>query len=48
VHWKTFGLSVGFGVVESGALVRSSYHADEQSQKYTGDEHLNRVNALAG
>jgi len=45
--WKAFGLSIGFGVVESGALVRSSYHADEQSQKYTGTEHLNRENALA-
>jgi len=45
--WKSFGLSIGFGVVESGALVRSSYHADEQSQKYTGTEHLNRENALA-
>lgn len=47
VHWKNFGLSLGLGVVESGALVRSSYHADEQSQKYTGDEHLNTANALA-
>ena len=46
-HWKEFGLSIGFGVVESGPLVRSSYHADEQSQKYTGDEHLNTSNALA-
>ena len=46
-HWKTFGLSLGLGVVESGALVRSSYHADEQSQKYTGAEHLNTDNALA-
>jgi lipoic acid synthetase len=46
-HWKTLGLSLGLGVVESGPLVRSSYHADEQSQKYTGDEHLNRANALA-
>ncbi len=34
-EWKTFGLSIGFGVVESGPLVRSSYHADEQSSKYT-------------
>ena len=42
------GLSLGLGVVESGPLVRSSYHADEQSQKYTGEEHLNRTNALAG
>ena len=35
-HWKEFGLSIGLGVVESGALVRSSYHADEQSARYTG------------
>lgn len=47
VHWKEFGLSIGLGVVESGALVRSSYHADEQSQKYTGIDHLNTQNALA-
>jgi lipoic acid synthetase len=47
VRWKEFGLSIGLGVVESGALVRSSYHADEQSLKYTGDEHLNNENALA-
>ncbi|WP_438479085.1 lipoyl synthase [Oleiharenicola lentus] len=47
-HWKEFGLSIGLGVVESGAMVRSSYHADEQSQKYTGVEHLNTQNALAG
>ena len=47
-RWKQFGLSVGFGVVESGAMVRSSYHADEQSLKYTGEEHLNTANALAG
>ena len=46
-HWKQFGLSLGFGVVESGPLVRSSYHADEQSQKYTGVEHLNTANTLA-
>jgi lipoyl synthase len=46
-HWKTVGLELGLGVVESGAMVRSSYHADEQSQKYTGEAHLNRVNALA-
>ena len=46
-HWKDFGLSIGIGVIESGALVRSSYHADEQSKKYTGIEHLNTQNALA-
>jgi lipoic acid synthetase len=47
-HWKQFGLSIGFGVVESGPLVRSSYHADEQSLRFTGEEHLNTRNALAG
>jgi lipoic acid synthetase len=46
-HWKEFGLAIGLGVVESGPLVRSSYHADEQSQKFTGAEHLNTRNALA-
>jgi len=30
-RWKQVGLGLGFRVVESGALVRSSYHADEQS-----------------
>jgi lipoic acid synthetase len=30
-HWKQFSLDIGFRVVESGPLVRSSYHADEQS-----------------
>jgi lipoic acid synthetase len=34
-HWKTFGLEIGFGVVESAPLVRSSYHAEEQSDRYT-------------
>ncbi|HEU5079568.1 MAG TPA: lipoyl synthase [Opitutaceae bacterium] len=46
-HWKAFGLSIGLGVVESGPMVRSSYHADEQSQRYTGIDHLNTENALA-
>ena len=46
-QWKEFGLRLGLGVVESGPLVRSSYHADEQSQKYTGEGHLNSDNALA-
>ncbi len=48
LRWKEFGLSIGIGVVESGPMVRSSYHADEQSKKYTGVEHLNNANALAG
>lgn len=47
-HWKEFGLSIGIGVVESAPLVRSSYHADEQSKRYTGVEHLNNANALSG
>ena len=33
-RWKEFALEVGFGVCESGPLVRSSYHAEEQSAKY--------------
>lgn len=33
-RWKSWGLENGFGVVESGPLVRSSYHAEEQSAKY--------------
>jgi lipoic acid synthetase len=44
---KELALAIGFGVVESGPLVRSSYHADEQSQRYTGAEHLNTRNLLA-
>jgi len=47
-HWKNLGLELGLGVVESGPLVRSSYHADEQSVKFTGEEHRNTANALAG
>jgi lipoic acid synthetase len=34
-RWKERALALGFGVCESGPLVRSSYHADEQSAKYT-------------
>jgi lipoic acid synthetase len=37
-RWKERSLALGFGVCESGPLVRSSYHADEQSAKYTGIE----------
>ena len=32
--WKTFALEQGIGVVESGPLVRSSYHAEEQSERF--------------
>lgn len=35
-EWKEYGQSIGFTMVESGPLVRSSYHADEQSAHFTG------------
>ena len=31
-YYKEVGLTIGFQVVESGPLVRSSYHADEQAR----------------
>lgn len=34
-RWKDFGEGLGIGVVESGPLVRSSYHADEQSDRFS-------------
>ena len=36
--WKEFALSAGIGVVESGPLVRSSYHAEEQSERFGIEE----------
>jgi lipoyl synthase len=33
-RWKERALVLGFGIVESAPLVRSSYHADEQSAHY--------------
>jgi lipoic acid synthetase len=30
-HWKEFGMALGFAHVESGPLVRSSYHAHEHA-----------------
>ena len=44
-HWKTWGLELGFDVVESGPLVRSSYHADEQSARYAGPVSTDRASA---
>ena len=32
MDYKSIGLELGFQVVESGSLVRSSYHADEQAR----------------
>lgn len=37
-HWKKWGLDLGFDVIESGPLVRSSYHADEQSDRYRNEQ----------
>ena len=31
-YYKEIGIEIGFKVVESGSLVRSSYHADEQAR----------------
>ena len=31
---KSIGIQLGFDVVESGPLVRSSYHADKQAKAY--------------
>lgn len=39
-EWETFSRSIGFEFVESGPLVRSSYHADEQSSGITGVQEL--------
>ena len=44
-EWKQFGLGIGFDFIESGPLVRSSYHADEQSAAFTGIETLQRNSA---
>ena len=43
--WKEFGQHIGFDFVESGPLVRSSYHADEQSSAFTGIDELRRTSA---
>ncbi len=56
VHPDTFamfrneGLRLGFKVVESGPLVRSSYHADHQADRLTGIDRQNhdRMGELLG
>jgi lipoic acid synthetase len=40
-NWKTEALDLGIQVVESGPLVRSSYHADEQSARFASEERVN-------
>lgn len=44
-RWKVYALEIGFGVCESGPLVRSSYHADEQSNIF--DVRKRRLKMLA-
>lgn len=41
--WKIEAHSLGIEVVESGPLVRSSYHADEQSDRYTNQAKFTKV-----
>jgi lipoic acid synthetase len=46
-RWKERGLALGFGIVESAPLVRSSYHADEQSAHYLLDKRQKETAQLA-
>ena len=41
--FKEIGLDLGFKVVESGPLVRSSYHADSQAREFGVNNDLKRV-----
>ena len=43
--WKKEAHELGIEVVESGPLVRSSYHADEQSDRYSKSTNLDRLTA---
>jgi lipoic acid synthetase len=33
-RWKEYALEIGFGACESGPMIRSSYHADKQSDMF--------------
>jgi len=33
-RWKEYALGIGFGACESGPMIRSSYHAEEQSDMF--------------
>jgi lipoic acid synthetase len=33
-RWKEYALEIGFGACESGPMIRSSYHAEEQSDMF--------------
>jgi len=35
IDYKDIGYELGFSVIESGPLVRSSYHADEQARLFS-------------
>ncbi len=41
LDYKEAGLEIGFKVVESGPLVRSSYHADDQINRLNLDGWIN-------
>jgi len=41
--YKNYGLSLGFSVVESGPLVRSSYHADQQARDYSQNFNTDKI-----
>ena len=41
LHYKSFGYELGFSVIESGSLVRSSYHADEQARLFNSNSQKN-------
>ncbi len=43
--WKRIGLELGFAVVESGPLVRSSYHAEEQAELKFLEQRMNKSQA---
>ena len=42
-NYKEYGLSIGFKVVESGPLVRSSYHADQQARELNNIENTDNI-----
>ena len=46
-YWKDYGLNIGFDVVESGPLVRSSYHAEEQSAKLAPKSYIKLIEATS-
>ena len=41
--YKDYGLSIGFKVVESGPLERSSYHADKQARELNKIENTDNI-----